>query len=105
MYAELVWRLGPPADALPHLTLHLTGVASLTVDIGRTGLASLPSSTTAVATDAAVQITLGALPPAVKVQLDGAPSGPTVAVPPGRHRITLEAEDRTKGSQLRTNGP
>ncbi len=91
LYSELDWRVGPPVSALPYLTLRLTGVASLTVDIQRAGLASLPSSTITVATDTAAQITLGALPAGIEVQLDGQPSGPTVAVSPGRHRITLAA--------------
>lgn len=89
VYAELDWQIGPIPNALPYLTLRLTGVASLTVDVARSGLAGLPSSTITVATDTAAQITLGALPPAVKVELDGHPSGPVVAVPTGRHHITL----------------
>ena len=36
------WHLGPPATALPYLTLTLTGVAAVTVDIARAALASLP---------------------------------------------------------------
>jgi pimeloyl-ACP methyl ester carboxylesterase len=89
LYSELDWRVGPPVGVLPYLTLGLTGVASLSVDIQRAGLASLPSSTITVATDTAAQITLGGLPAGVEVQSDGQPSGPTVAVSPGRHRITL----------------
>ena len=80
---------GTAVGPLPYLTLQLTGVASLTVDVDRAGLASLPSSTITVATDTAVKITLGGLPAGVVVQLDGQPSGPTVAVPAGRHQITL----------------
>jgi pimeloyl-ACP methyl ester carboxylesterase len=89
LYAEQVWQLGPTPHALTYLTLNLTGVAALTVDIARAGLASLTRSTIAVAADTAVKITLAALPPTVTVRLDDAPSGPTVAVPPGRHHITL----------------
>ncbi|MBV8862400.1 MAG: peptidase, partial [Mycobacterium sp.] len=92
LYSELVWRPGLPADRLPYLTLRLTGVASLTVDVARSGLAALPASRIAVATDTAAQITLGSLPPAVTVQLNGQPAGATVAVPPGRHLITLTAK-------------
>ncbi|MGC2654952.1 MAG: prolyl oligopeptidase family serine peptidase [Mycobacterium sp.] len=91
LYSELVWRPGPPADRLPHLTLALSGVASLTLDVARAGLAALPKTSIAVATDNATQIKLAALPPAVTVELDDKPSGPTVAVPEGRHRITLRA--------------
>jgi len=91
LYSELDWRVGPNVGRLPYLTLRLNGIASLTVDIERAGLASLPSSTIAVATDTAAQITLGGLPAGVEVQLDGHPAGPTVPVPPGRHRITLGA--------------
>jgi pimeloyl-ACP methyl ester carboxylesterase len=89
LYSELDWRVGPPVGALPYLTLRLTGVASLTVDVARAGLAALPSSTITVATDTAAQVTLGGLPAGVEVQLDGQTVGPTVAVSPGRHRITL----------------
>jgi len=93
VYSELDWRVGPPVAPLPYLTLRLTGVASLTVDIKRAGLASLPASTIAVATDTVAQITLSGLPDGVEVRLDGQPAKPTVAVSPGRHRITL-----TRGS-------
>jgi pimeloyl-ACP methyl ester carboxylesterase len=90
LYTELYWQVGGPVEPLPHLSLGLQGVASLTVDVERAGLASLPSSKIAVATDTAVRITLGALPSGVRVQLNGQPSGPIVAVPPGnRHEITL----------------
>ena len=91
VYSELDWRVGPPVAPLPYLTLRLTGVAGLTVDVERAGLAALPTSTITVATDTAAQITLGGLPAGVDVQLDGQPAGPTVAVSPGRHRITLTA--------------
>ena len=89
LYSELDWRVGPPVGALPYLTLRLTGVAGLTVDVARAGLAASPSSTITVATDTAAHITLGGLPAGVEVQLDGQPAGPTVAVSAGRHRITL----------------
>ena len=89
LYSELDWRVGPPVGALPYLTLRLTGVAGLTVDVARAGLAALPSSTITVATDTAAHIALGGLPAGVEVQLDGQPAGPTVAVSAGRHRITL----------------
>lgn len=89
LYTELDWRVGAPVGALPYLTLRLNGVASLRVDVERAGLASLPSSTIQVATDTAGQITLGGLPDGVEVQLDEQPAGATVAVTPGRHRITL----------------
>ena len=89
LYTEQSWHLSPPAAALPYLTLTLTGVAALTVDIARAGLAALPRSTIAVATNTPTQITLTALPPAMAVQLDGALVGPTVPIPTGRHHITL----------------
>ena len=93
MYSELDWRVGSPVDPLPYLTLRLTGVASLTVDLRRAGLASLPSSTIMVATDSVARITLGGLPAGLQVRLDGQPAGPTVAVSPGRHRITLGEQE------------
>ncbi len=91
VYSELDWRVGSAVAPLPFLTLQLNGVASLTVDIERAGLASLPSSTISVATDTAARITLGGLPAGVVVHLDGDPAGATVAVSPGRHRIELVA--------------
>lgn len=45
-----------------------------------------------VATDTAAEITLGGLPAGFPVQLDGKAAGPTVAVSPGRHRITLRVD-------------
>ena len=56
LYSELDWRVGPYVGPLPYLTLRLNGIASLTVDIERAGLASLPSSTIAVASDTAAQV-------------------------------------------------
>ena len=91
VYSELDWRVGLPVDPLPYLTLRLTGVAGLTVDVARAGLAALPASTITVATDSAARITLGGLPAGADVQLDGQRTGPTVAVSPGRHRISLRA--------------
>jgi len=92
LYSELDWRVGPPVDPLPYLTLRLTGVVSLTVDVARAGLAALPSSTITVATDGAAHIALAGLPAGAEVQVDGQPAGPTVAVLPGRHRITLRVD-------------
>ena len=62
-------------DTLPSLTLNLVGVAGLTVDPARAGLAAMPRSTIAVAT-AAVEIKLAALPPGVTVRLDDNPTAP-----------------------------
>ncbi|BBZ43863.1 alpha/beta hydrolase-fold protein [Mycobacterium parmense] len=89
--SELDWQVGRTVGPLPYLTLRLTGVAGLVVDVRRAGLAALPASTIMVATDTAAQITLGGLPPGFQVQLDGEASGATVSVPPGRHRLTLKA--------------
>ncbi|OBF09429.1 peptidase [Mycobacterium sp. ACS4054] len=91
VYSELDWRVGPPVGPLPYLTLRLTGVAAITVDAQRAGLAALPKSTIAVATDTAARITLSGLPAGMGVQLDGEPAEPTLAVSAGRHRITLAA--------------
>ena len=82
-------RHGGDDPAFDYLIQATTGVASLTVDVKRAGLAALPSSTIAVASDIPAQITLGGLPAGVAVQLDGQPAGSTVAVPAGRHQITL----------------
>lgn len=56
----------------PRLTLRLTGVAAL-----------------AVCTDSPARITLDRLPPGTRVRLDDTAAGTAVAVPAGRHRITL----------------
>lgn len=92
VYSELDWQVGRPVATLPYLTLRLTGVASLTLDVARAGLAALASSTITVATDVAARITLAGLPAGVEVQLDDQPAGATVDVPAGRHRVTLRAE-------------
>ena len=89
LYTELLWRIGPAVDPLPFLTLQLTHVAGLTVDVARAGLASLPASTINVATDTLAWIKLAGLPPDTTVEIDGQLAGPTVAVPVGRHTITL----------------
>lgn len=91
VYSELDWQVGPPVGPLPYLTLRLTGVADITVDVQRAGLAALPASTITVATDTAARITLSGLPVGVSVQLDGEPADGALAVPVGRHRITLAA--------------
>jgi pimeloyl-ACP methyl ester carboxylesterase len=87
--AEQFWETGQPPDPQPYLTLTLAGVTGLTLDIARAGIGSFPASTIAVATDTAAWISLAALPPGMTVHLDGTPAGATVAVPAGRHRITL----------------
>ena len=89
LYTELTWRIGPAVDPLPFLAVHLTRVASLTVDVTRVGLASLSASTINVVTDTPAQIKLAALPPDSTVLLDGQPTSPTMAVPVGRHTVTL----------------
>lgn len=91
LYSELEWRVGPSIAPLPYLTLRLTGVAGLAVDVARAGLAGLPSSTITVTTDTATQIKLSGMPAGVEVLLDGQPADATVAVPAGRHRISLSA--------------
>jgi len=93
LYIELLWRTGSAVDPLPYLTLHLTRVASLIVDVARAGLASLPASTINVVTDTPVLVTLATLPPNTTVAIDGQPAGPSVAVPVGRHTITLSVGD------------
>ena len=100
LYTELAWRIGPAVDPLPYLTLQLTRVAGLTVDVARAGLASLPASTINVATDTPALVTLAALPPNATVTIDGQPAGPSVAVPPGRHTITLTTVTSTVPSSV-----
>jgi pimeloyl-ACP methyl ester carboxylesterase len=89
LYTELTWRIGAAVDPLPYLTLQLTRVAGLTVDVARAGLASLPASTINVTTDTPALVTLAALPPNATVTIDGQPAGASVAVPVGRHTIEL----------------
>jgi pimeloyl-ACP methyl ester carboxylesterase len=87
--AEQSWETGQPSDPQPYLTLTLAGVKGLTLDVARAGIGSFPASTIAVATDTDARISLAALPPGMTVHLDGTPTGATVEVPAGRHRITL----------------
>jgi hypothetical protein len=89
VYCELDWRVGAPVAPLPYLTLRLVGVAGITVDVKRAGLAALPESTITVANDSTARITLTGLPAGAVVQLDGQPAEPTMTVSAGRHRITL----------------
>ncbi len=89
LYTEQIWRIGRHPATMPYLTLDLVGVAAVTLDVARSGLAPLSSSTITLATDTAAQITLAALPPGTLVELDGKPVGVTVKVPPGRHQIAL----------------
>ncbi|BBY44211.1 alpha/beta hydrolase-fold protein [Mycolicibacterium celeriflavum] len=89
LYTELLWRTGPAVEPLPFLTLKLTGVAGLSVDVARAGLASLGTSTIDVSTDTPARVELAALPPEMAVLLDGEPTGPLVEVPAGRHTIAL----------------
>ncbi|MGE2714155.1 peptidase [Mycolicibacterium litorale] len=91
LFTEMTWQLGGEVDPLPLLTLDLSGVSGLAVDVVRAGLAELSRSTIAVATDRAVRIRLASLPPGTTVELDGTPTGPVVDVPVGRYRITLAA--------------
>ena len=89
LYSELVWRIGSAVEPLPFLTLQLNRIAGLTVDVARAGLKSLRTLTINVVTDTLAAVKLAALAPNVTVLLDGQPTGPTVAVPVGRHTITL----------------
>jgi pimeloyl-ACP methyl ester carboxylesterase len=88
-YVERVWRFGAPVEAQPRMTLRPTGVAALTVDTARAGLAALQRSMITVHTDSAAEITLDALPSSTTVRIDGTRTDSSVTVPPGRHRITL----------------
>ncbi|MBV9514630.1 MAG: peptidase [Mycobacteriaceae bacterium] len=87
---EQTWVGGSAAPPQPYLTLDLSGVGSLTLDVARAGLASLAVSTIAVSTDVVVTVTLAALPAGVEVSLDGNKSEATVVVEVGRHQIVLK---------------
>jgi pimeloyl-ACP methyl ester carboxylesterase len=88
-YVERVWRFGTVPDAQPRLTLRLTGVAAVTVDTARAGLAAFARSTIIVHTDSTADVTLDGLAPSTTVRIDGTRTDSTVTVPAGRHRITL----------------
>jgi hypothetical protein len=51
LYTELLWRIGPAVAPMRFLTLTLSGVAGITVDVARAGLASWDVSTVTVSTD------------------------------------------------------
>ncbi|RAV06231.1 peptidase [Mycolicibacterium sp. GF69] len=89
LYTELLWRTGAAVEPIPFLTLKLTGVAGVTVDVARAGLAALDTSTIDVSTDTVARVELAELPPDVAVLLDGEPAGSVVQVPVGRHTIAL----------------
>ncbi|TDY09811.1 alpha/beta hydrolase-fold protein [Mycolicibacterium litorale] len=91
LFTEMTWQLGGEVDPMPWLTLDLSGVAGVAVDVVRAGLATLPRSTIAVSTDHPVRVRLASLPPGTAVELDGAPAGAVVDVPEGRSRLTLTA--------------
>ncbi|MFS0898442.1 alpha/beta hydrolase-fold protein [Mycolicibacterium litorale] len=91
LFTEMTWQVGGEVDPLPLLTLDLTGVAGLAVDVVRAGLATLSRSTITVATDHPVRIRLASLPPGTTVELDGRPAAPVVDVPVGRSQLTLTA--------------
>ncbi|WP_432206478.1 alpha/beta hydrolase-fold protein [Mycobacterium malmoense] len=88
-YAEQTWRRGRAPRARPHMTLELTGVARLTVDIARAGLATLPRSTITITTDGATEVTLEGVPPSMEVRCDGERAGRTITVSEGRHHVRL----------------
>lgn len=89
LYTELRWRTGPAVEPMPFLTIKLTAVAQVTVDVVRAGLATLAASSIDVSTDTHARVTLAGLPPGTAVLIDGTPTGPLVDVPIGRHTITL----------------
>ncbi len=92
VYTERLWERGRPREPRPVLTLKLTGVAGVNVDVARCGLATLGRSTIEVTTDGETAIGLERLAPRTSVQIDGVAAGATVVVPQGRHRIVLSAE-------------
>lgn len=93
LFTEMTWELGDEVAPMPWLTLELSGVAGLAVDVVRAGLAPLARSTIAVATDRPVRIRLAALPPGMTVELDGRQVGAVVDVAQGRAQITLTADN------------
>ncbi|RDH80545.1 peptidase [Mycolicibacterium moriokaense] len=80
VYIEQAWQPAARREARPHMTLELTGVAALTIDVARAGLAALPDSTIAVTTDGPVEITLEGLPSSTDT---------VETLPEGRHRISV----------------
>jgi len=86
-FAEQKWDTGAPPERLPILTLRLHDVASLSVDLERAGFAPGEAGTIKLATNAPTAVTLQGLADGTPVKLDGEESGPSVAVPEGRHEI------------------
>jgi hypothetical protein len=89
VYTEQRWRASRGPDVRPQMTLDLTGVAALTVDLARAGLATVPDATITVTTDGPAEIALEGVPPSTAVQFDDEPVIGTVMVSEGRHRISL----------------
>ncbi len=89
VYAEQTWQPEREIGAQPRMTLELTGVAGLTVDIARAGLAALSHSTIAFTSDSSAHITLEGLPHSTDVRCDGQRVSGTIVLTKGRHRITL----------------
>ncbi|WP_041782438.1 alpha/beta hydrolase-fold protein [Mycolicibacterium chubuense] len=89
LYTQRMWQRALRRDARAHMTLTLTGVAAVTVDLDRAGLAALPRSTIEVVTDSTAEITLHELPLSTAVDVDGEPQSGTVIAGAGRHLITL----------------
>ena len=90
LYAQQLWQQrGLRRQTRAHLTLTLSGVAAITVDLARAGLAALPDATIEVVTDSAAEITFEKLPASTAVDIDGEPGPGTVVAGAGRHLITL----------------
>jgi hypothetical protein len=91
LFTEMAWQLGGEVEPMPWLTLDLSGVAGLAVDVVRAGLAALARSMITVPTDHPVRLRLASLPTGMTVELDGGPAGAVVDVPEGRSQVTLTA--------------
>ncbi len=105
LYAEQTWQRMRRREARPHLSLRLDGVAAVTADLDRAGLASFPDATIEVVTDGPAEITLERLPPSTTVDIDGEPASCSVTATEGRHLIRLTGIETTKrGATSVTDG-
>lgn len=94
---RLDWNVGEPARTAPSISLELTGVASLQIDVDDADLdTAAPGAEVTVASDDATVLALAGVPDGTVVLLDGervgaAPAAATLDVPEGDHTITFSA--------------
>ena len=85
----LRWELGERPAARPRMTVALRNVGTARIRIPATGLLAFARSRIDVQTDGPTVLTLQGLPAGATVLVDGAPSGRTLALSKGTHRIAI----------------